>query len=348
MIAEWGAGREFRDAARAVHAGRARDDHLHLGHDRRAEGRDADARQPGRQPDGGRRCARRARRTTSRCRSCRSATPSSGWSAYVYLLRGVTMIFAESFDTIGRDLPVVKPTVMTGVPRVYEKMHARISTKGRPGRRRRAAIFRWAIGVGMRARPRAARGQAPVAAARGAGGAGRPAGVREDPRRRRRTAPVSASRAARRCRCQHRGVLPRHRPADHRGLRPDRDRADPDRQSADGAARRHASARPSPSVELRIADDGEILARGPNIMAGYYNKPEATADGHQGRLVPHRRHRQHRRRRLPARSPTARRTCWSPPAARRSRRSRSRTPQAQPARRRSRASSATAASSPRR
>jgi long-chain acyl-CoA synthetase len=39
---------------------------------------------------------------------------------------------------------------------------------------------------------------------------------------------------------------------------------------------------PIKGVELRIADDGEILARGPNIMQGYLNKPEATASALEG------------------------------------------------------------------
>ena len=45
-----------------------------------------------------------------------------------------------------------------------------------------------------------------------------------------------------------------------------------------GQVRRGASGKPVEDVEVRIAEDGEILSRGPNIMSGYYERPEATAE----------------------------------------------------------------------
>jgi long-chain acyl-CoA synthetase len=44
------------------------------------------------------------------------------------------------------------------------------------------------------------------------------------------------------------------------------------------AFRDNAAGLPLPSVEIKIAEDGEVLARGPNIMKGYYNNPEGTRE----------------------------------------------------------------------
>jgi long-chain acyl-CoA synthetase len=57
------------------------------------------------------------------------------------------MIFAETLETVARNIAMVRPTLMTGVPRVYEKLHARIMAKGQEGSAVTRAVFAWACRV---------------------------------------------------------------------------------------------------------------------------------------------------------------------------------------------------------
>jgi long-chain acyl-CoA synthetase len=195
---------------------------------------------------------------------------------YIYLFSGVTLAFAESLDTIARDIRTVRPTLMTGVPRVFEKLHNRIMEKGLAEPGVKAAIFRWAIGAGQ------ARGHAELRGER-EGMIGRLraaladrlvfAKIRENLGDRIRylvsgSAPLAASIAE----FFHGVGLPIIEGYGLTETSPILSVNPPD------APRVGTVGRALPGVELRIAEDGEILARGPNIMRGYFNKPQATAD----------------------------------------------------------------------
>jgi long-chain acyl-CoA synthetase len=196
--------------------------------------------------------------------------------AYVYLLRGVTLVFAESFDTIGRDVSIVKPTVFTGVPRVYEKIQARIIEKGQAVAAPKAALFRWAAGV-AEARGRAMlRGKQPSPlVALQAALADRLvfAKIREGVGGRLRYLVSGSAPLPTRVGEFFHGVgLPI---IEGYGLT---ETAPILTVNPPKAPRAGTVGKAIKGVELRIAADGEILARGPNLMTGYYNKPQATAD----------------------------------------------------------------------
>ncbi len=67
---------------------------------------------------------------------------------YLYPAAGVSIAIAGSLDDVAQNLGEIRPTVMTMVPRFYEKLYARVNEsvdKGSPGKKK---IFHWAIGVG--------------------------------------------------------------------------------------------------------------------------------------------------------------------------------------------------------
>ncbi|MEO5894629.1 MAG: long-chain fatty acid--CoA ligase [Vicinamibacterales bacterium] len=197
-------------------------------------------------------------------------------ASFLYLYAGVTVIFAESFDTIGRDIAVVKPMMVTGVPRVYEKIQARITEKGQTAEGIKRTLFNWAIGVGIRRARTSLQGKrvGPITAVQatladklvfskirdGVGGRLRILVSGSAP------LPLSVSEF-------FTGIgLPI---IEGYGLT---ETAPILTVNPPAALRGGSVGKPVRDVEIRIAADGEILARGANIMLGYHNKPDATAE----------------------------------------------------------------------
>lgn len=68
--------------------------------------------------------------------------------AYIYLFYGFSIYYAESMDTIGPNLREAKPYIFTAVPRLLEKVFERIITEGQKLTGIKRKMFLWAISVG--------------------------------------------------------------------------------------------------------------------------------------------------------------------------------------------------------
>ena len=69
---------------------------------------------------------------------------------YVFCHVGVAVHYASSFDQVGEYLREVRPTIMTAVPRLFEKVYHRIVKKGMSAGGAKTKIFSWSLAVGQR------------------------------------------------------------------------------------------------------------------------------------------------------------------------------------------------------
>ena len=195
---------------------------------------------------------------------------------YAYLYRHSTIAYAESIDKLKDNFLEVNPHCFGAVPRVYEKVHARIRERVEKGSAVKRRLFEWALRVGRERLAYQERGEA------------LPGGLARRARLADRLVFAKIRHAlGSRFRFAVSGGAPLSRELaefflgagvtiyEGYGLT---ETSPVIAVNGPKAWRLGTVGRPIPGVEVRIAGDGEILTRGPHVMKGYYRKPEATAD----------------------------------------------------------------------
>ena len=195
---------------------------------------------------------------------------------YLYPAAGVSIAIAGSLDEVAQNLGEIRPTVMTMVPRFYEKLYARVNESVDKGSQGKKKIFHWAIGVGGE------HGKYRLA--------GKSASFGLELKYKLANALVFKKLQARiggRLRFFVSGAAPLAKEiadffwaagitiVEGYGLTETSPVISVNRP---GSLKFGTVGRLIPGVEVKIAGDGEIYVRGPNVMKGYYKKEAATAE----------------------------------------------------------------------
>ncbi len=193
---------------------------------------------------------------------------------YLYQYLGVTIYFAESMEKIGDNLKEVKPHVMTTVPRLLEKVYDKIITKGSELTGIKKKLFFWAVDIGLKYEPYGQNGwwyEQKLALARKLIFSKWKAGLGGN------LSHISSGAAA----LQHRLARIFNAAEIHVMEGYGLTETSPVISVNDMRNRGFkigTVGKLLDGVEVKIADDGEILCKGPNIMLGYYKEPEKSAE----------------------------------------------------------------------
>jgi long-chain acyl-CoA synthetase len=192
---------------------------------------------------------------------------------YIYLTTGVGTYYAESMETIGDNLREVHPEVFTAVPRLLEKVYDRIMDKGKDLTGVKKALFFWAVGL---AENYEHSGKSPLYYAQlklarklifskwqeALGG---------------KTQAVASGAAALNPRLARIFAGAGINIQEGYGLTETSPVLSVNLPTGQGH-KLGTVGTPIEGVELKLDSDGEILAKGPNIMMGYYGRPDLTAE----------------------------------------------------------------------
>jgi long-chain acyl-CoA synthetase len=197
-------------------------------------------------------------------------------TTFSFLYKGASIYYAESIETVAENLLEVRPTIMISVPRLFDKIYAKVMDNVLTQSALKRKIFFWALGVGKKYGARKIRHQ-PI-----------PAGLAL---RRRLAAKLVFGKIVEKTGGRVHFFVSGGAPLsgdvaeffyalgitilEGYGLT----ETSPVLTCNTFDKMKFGTVGPVvPGVQVKIAPDGEILARGPNIMKGYYKKPQETAE----------------------------------------------------------------------
>ncbi len=191
-------------------------------------------------------------------------------AVYFYMKIGAAIFYAESIDKVGDNLKELKPNYFTTVPRLLEKIYDKIMEKGRELKQPKQAIFGWAVNLANHYQPQ--------------GKTNLFYKIRLSIARK-----LVFSKWLEALGGEVKGII-----SGAAAMQPRLGRifTAAGVQIAEGYGLTETSpvitcnrfedyyigtvGYPIPDVEIKLDTTGEILTKGPNVMMGYYNKPEAT------------------------------------------------------------------------